>query len=757
MLKEFISNVALLICCCWLHSQLSYAKQLRPVAHRVLTGLCFGLIGIAVISYSIPVQPGVIVDTRLVLVSVASLIGGPLVGLVAGTLASLYRFWLGGAGTTSGILNLYMAVGIGLLYRAWPLSPLSTLDKQSPGALFLFGLAIHAVSVVVLNVFNDLGPAFHEETAFLLVLLMPAATAALGVLLKQQQQRRETERSLEEAEAHLRAITEAIPDSLYVLDEDGTYLEAAGSQTRNNQSGSRDKTGKRIEHFFAPDDAQSIRSAIRKSLDGNEPANIEYAYRTAAETRHFEARVQPIHSPTFPRRSVVLVTRDVTQRYEHDAQIKRLAFSDVLTGLANRLYLMNRLSIALSLCKRNHTHAALLFIDLDGFKKINDLYGHDKGDVVLIHVAKRLRTLMRPSDTVVRLGGDEFVILLENLASSSDEAGRQANRVALKALHALREPFQLDQEVQISASIGIALFDEHTALSGEEILKQADLSMYEAKATGKNDICFFDSRIEEALTQRLNLENEIWKGLRQNEFLVFYQPQFNEEGVIIGAEALLRWQHPQWGLVAPDRFLAVAMAAGIMPKLDIWLLEEVCRQVEHWSSHAVLSRIPFAINVCAHHLHQPDFPTTIRDTLHAFHIETDRIKLELTESVLVNDFDQARLHMATLQHQGIGFSLDDFGTGYSSLSYIDRLPFEQLKIDRSFIHRLPNTGSVAIIQSIIQLASGLGIGVIAEGVETSSQRAFLIENGCMYYQGFLFSPPLPANDFAAFASKAANQ
>jgi diguanylate cyclase (GGDEF)-like protein len=448
-----------------------------------------------------------------------------------------------------------------------------------------------------------------------------------------------------------------------------------------------------------------------------------------------------------------MVARDVTARHKSEQRIRQLAFYDALTELPNRRFFQERLKAAQRACQRNEHSAALLFIDLDNFKNINDLYGHETGDKVLIQTAQRLKAIVRATDTVARLGGDEFVILLEGLNPSKDTAALQAGHIGQQALEALQKPFEFDQGSQeISGSVGIVLFDSQS--THHDLLQKADISMYAAKSHGKNAVRFYDPDMQTSITSRLHLEQQIRQGLLNNEFRVYYQLQWSDEFGLIGLEALIRWQHPQWGLVSPAAFIEVASNTGLLPEIDRWLLGEVCSQLIVWANEPALAHLPVSVNVCASHLRQSNFAAEIMETLKAKHIDPARIKIELTEATLIRDLDLACAHIEILRQQGIRFALDDFGTGYSSLNYLQKLPIDQVKIDQSFVQQLPQSESVAIIQAISGLATSFGLDIVAEGVESETQRQVLAENGCINYQGYLFAKPLPASEVVQAAEAA---
>jgi diguanylate cyclase (GGDEF)-like protein/PAS domain S-box-containing protein len=444
---------------------------------------------------------------------------------------------------------------------------------------------------------------------------------------------------------------------------------------------------------------------------------------------------------------------DITENKVAEESIRNLAFYDALTGLPNRRLLLDRLKQAMATSARSGKAGALLFIDLDHFKTLNDTLGHDKGDQLLEQVAARLAATVRESDTVARLGGDEFVVLQEGLSDSFHEAAAQAKTLGEKLLAAFNMPFQMaDYEQFSTASIGIALFQDHQDKVGD-LLKWADLAMYQAKAAGRNAMRFFDPNMQAVVNARAALEADLRHALRRQEFIVYYQPQVDADGRMTGAEALVRWRHPKRGMVSPAEFIPLAEDTGQIQPLGQWVLETACRQLVEWGKSPITSRLDLAVNISARQFYHPDFVQQVVATLEYIGADPGLLKLELTESVLLTNYEDIIGKMSALKARGIRFSLDDFGTGYSSLSYLKRLPLDQLKIDQSFVRDVltdPNDASIA--KTIVALGHNLGLSVIAEGVETEEQLTFLAVNGCNAYQGYLFSQPLSADDLELFVA-----
>lgn len=442
---------------------------------------------------------------------------------------------------------------------------------------------------------------------------------------------------------------------------------------------------------------------------------------------------------------------DISQRKSAEEAIHHLAFYDALTDLPNRSLLLNRLRKALLASTRNETSGALFFIDLDDFKTLNDTAGHDSGDRLLITMSKRILENVRQQDTVSRFGGDEFVVMMDGLSQNPIFAATQARTAGNKILEACNQPFELTgYTYRCSASIGIVLFGNEPS-TVEELLKRADLAMYQAKASGRNALRFFDPVMQSHAMERMKMETELRQGLAQSQMLLYYQPQIDANNHVTGAEALVRWQHPQHGLVPPFKFIPLAEETGLIVPMGQWILRTACAQLAAWSTQNDLSALTLAVNISARQFSQADFVDLVISTVNEFNIAPHKLKLELTESLLISNVDDTVKKMVALKSFGVSFSLDDFGTGYSSLSYLKRLPLDQLKIDQSFVRDImTDPNDAAIAQTIVTLAECLGLQVIAEGVETQEQRDFLSTSGCNAYQGYLFSKPVPIADFDAF-------
>jgi len=496
-----------------------------------------------------------------------------------------------------------------------------------------------------------------------------------------------------------------------------------------------------------PEDRERVSQAYQNSLATREPYEITHRLRMPdgrikwvnerCET-HYDAQSKPLSSAG--------TVQDITERKLAEAQISQLAYHDVLTGLLNRFSLQNQLDHALAVAHREQRALAVIFLDLDRFKTINDTMGHAVGDALLKDVAYRLRDNVRDSDIVARLGGDEFVVALTDV----DDATAAA-RVADKLLHALAERYRIgENELHSTASIGVAFYPDD-GKDGETLMKNADTAMYHAKSQGRNNVQFFTAEMNQAAVKRLMLDHDLRVSVENRQFELHYQPQLDSrDGRIVGVEALVRWRHPRDGLVLPSEFIPIAEETGLILPLGAWVLDEACRQLRAWRDVGIRG-LTMAVNLSAHQLHSPALLAQVVRALEKYALAGADLELEITESVAMHDPDASISQLRALRNLGVRLSIDDFGTGYSSLSYLKLLPIHTLKLDESFVRDIEtDVNDVAICTATIALAHSLGLAVMAEGVETAAQRLLLASHQCDFMQGYLFSRPLPAEAALAF-------
>ena len=446
------------------------------------------------------------------------------------------------------------------------------------------------------------------------------------------------------------------------------------------------------------------------------------------------------------------IIHDITERNQLEAKMHDLAFYDPLTRLPNRRLLVDRLNRALISAARNRQHGALMFLDLDHFKVLNDLHGHDIGDQMLVEVARRILSCIRSQDSAARFGGDEFVVMLEELSKNQHDAKKQAGDIAEKIRRLLAQPYLLQRGEDVimhhcSSSIGVTVFLDHEG-SLEQLLKRSDMAMYRAKDAGRNVIRFFDPDMQFEIETGAALEADLHSALAQQEFRLFYQVQVNILGKPHGAEVLLRWQHPGRGLVSPDQFIPLAEGTGLIVPIGEWVLDTVCTQIKLWEDDVLLSNLVIAVNVSAKQFRHPDFVGLVKKIVLQHDIRPELLKLELTESLVLEDIEDTIAKMKELKALGLSFSMDDFGTGYSSLSHLKRLPLDQIKIDQSFVRDITtDKNDLVMVNTIVDLGMNFEMEVIAEGVETQAQLELLQRAGCISFQGYLFSKPVPLKEF----------
>jgi len=566
---------------------------------------------------------------------------------------------------------------------------------------------------------------------------------------------RQSESRLRESELRLRSLSNNLPNCVVcqvVQERDGSkrfvYVSEAVEQVNGVRAEDVLRDPMALYGQVVEEDLPRLAAAEQQSAERLE------VFDATVRLRRSDGQLRWMQLTSAPRRlddgRIVWdgVEIDVTERKRAEEQIHQLAFYDELTGLPNRRLLMDRLQQALSVSARNGLFGAVLFIDLDQFKTLNDTKGHGTGDLLLIEVARRLKSCMRDGDTLSRLGGDEFVVVLETLGIHADEAAAQAETIAEKIRGVVSEPYLLKEyPYRTTPSIGIVLFHGHQE-SLEDLLKHADAAMYQAKTSGRNAIRFYDSDMQFAIEARASLDDELHQALAKQQFRLHYQIQVDSLRRPLGAEALLRWEHPERGLVSPMQFIPLAEETGLIVPIGLWVLRSACAQLKAWQQNALTRDLVLAVNVSAKQFHQADFVAQVRRALIDSGARPSQLKLEMTESIVLENIEDTIRKMHEIKLLGVSFSMDDFGTGYSSLQYLKRLPLDQVKIDQSFVRDIAtDQNDAAIVQTIIAMAEALGLNVIAEGVETEEQRQFLDLRGCHAFQGYLFGRPAPVGEF----------
>jgi diguanylate cyclase (GGDEF)-like protein/PAS domain S-box-containing protein len=560
--------------------------------------------------------------------------------------------------------------------------------------------------------------------------------------------RKQTEVSLRESETRFRSVIEQSPIGM-AFGRDGVTVEV--NEVYLHMFGYDDMAqvcGQPLISQIAPQCRPEIEDRIRRRSRGE---TVETTYETVGLRK--DGSQFPIYISAKrlvlndgPLTFAFLI--DITQRKKSEEEIKHLAFYDQLTNLPNRRLLLDRIQQSLTSSARNGRYGALLLIDLDDFKTLNDTHGHIMGDSLLQQISKRLEDCVREGDTLARLGGDEFVVLLEDLSEEPLEAAAYAKGIGNKIHAALNQPYQLIlNKHYCTVSIGATLY-QGLHSTKDELIKQADIAMYQAKKAGRNTLILFNSQMQESINNRAALEIELRLAIEKQQFQLYYQTQVDSTGRSFGAEALIRWIHPERGMVSPAHFIPLAEESGLILPIGKWVLETACNQIKLWEQHVHTRDLVLSVNVSAKQFRQTDFVVQVQTAIRIHAINPTRLKLELTESMLVEDVEDTIATMNALSEIGVQFSLDDFGTGYSSLQYLKRLPLDQLKIDQSFVRDLAvDISDKAIVRTIIVMAQSLNLNVIAEGVETEEQRNLLMSKECKYFQGYLFGKPVPIEQF----------
>lgn len=582
--------------------------------------------------------------------------------------------------------------------------------------------------------------------------LMNSSNESLGILGIYEDI---TERKITENELRIAAIAFEAKEGMLITDPGGNILKVNRAFTSITGYNTDDVLGKNPRLLNSGQHDADFYNSMWKSIKNTGGWNGEiWNKRKNGEVYPEHLTITAVKDEIGVVTNYVATLTDITMSKAAAEEIQLLAFYDPLTRLPNRRLLVDRLNQALVSSVRNGVGGALLFMDLDHFKTLNDTLGHDIGDLLLQQVAERLTACVREGDTVSRLGGDEYVVMLEHLSEQTIEAAAQAEAVGEKILAALNQPYQLASfEYNCTASIGITLFSNHNQ-SQEDLLKHADIAMYQAKKEGRNAMRFFDPKMQDVIDARVSLENDLRKALENKEFQLHYQVQVDSTDQALGAEALIRWHQPKRGLVSPFDFIPLAEESGLIVPIGLWVLDTACAQLKAWDQNELTRDLTISVNVSAKQFNQADFVAQVQAIVQNHAINPMLLKLELTESMLINHLDNIIITMVALQAIGVRFELDDFGTGYSSLQYLKQLPLHQLKIDQSFIRDIAtDRGDQAIVCTIISMAQSLNLAVIAEGVETEQQRQFLLNNGCIHYQGYLFSKPVPAEKFEELLKK----
>ncbi|MFA4134402.1 MULTISPECIES: EAL domain-containing protein [unclassified Brevibacillus] len=554
--------------------------------------------------------------------------------------------------------------------------------------------------------------------------------------------RKQMEDELKRSEEKYRIIAENTSDIISIINLDGEFLYLSPSHKRVWEHTVPDEEIHNLFEWIVEEDRDIFAYAIQHAFSTRKEYMVECRINTQRnDVIWTESKINPIMDEEGNVTKLLLITRDVTDRKQSEETIHHLAYHDALTDLPNRRMYVQQLSKEMMQAKRFQSSLAVLFLDLDRFKDVNDSFGHDVGDMLLIEASKRLQACLKPGDVVARLGGDEFTIMQNQLLDRNE-----ATALAEQIMYQLQRPFELDGHVfNVSCSIGIALYPQDGD-NPEDLLKRADTALYTVKSRGKNGYDFFDPTMEAKSLERILMENEMRKAIEQEQFQIYYQPKIDiATSAMTGMEALVRWVHPELGIIPPNRFIPIAEETGMILALGEWILKQACKQNKNWHDQGYTLKV--SVNLSARQIYQKDLVEMIKDILQETKLSPHWLELEITESIFVK-MEEATAVLQQIRDIGIQISIDDFGTGYSSFSYIKSLPVDTIKIDASFIRDIHhNQESQAIVKAIVTIAQSLNMNVIAEGIELHDQVAALKENGCDHGQGYLFSKPLPTDDF----------
>ena len=674
-------------------------------------------------------------------------------------------------------LLIIYGVGVFFLFKVGPVSQIYLMAVPVLAALLLglrsaiFVLCLNAVTLISLGYSFDIDlqfDRFHDRPFLRWIIITlnftfisSVITVSCAVLLRRLEESlrkqmqislslQEEQKSLRQANEELRLISAAVEnlnDMVMITDnkmtEFGPHLVFVNQAFERTTGYSRSEAlGQSLEMLYGPSSEMHEIHRIRTAMNNYDAIRSEIiGYTKLGEEFWLEVDIRPINNQQGQCTHYVAVERDITDRKKAELDIYRLAFFDVLTGLPNRRLLRDRMSVQLANAQRTGNFSAVLFIDLDHFKTINDARGHATGDLLLIEVAKRLGHLLREVDTVARIGGDEFVVLIDSLDPHIETAGMLALTVAEKVRHTLSQDFIIhDQVYSSSCSIGVSMMPK-PGQNADDLLRESDTAMYRAKSAGRNQIAFFEGNMQTEVEHRLTLERDLAKALDQNELQMVMQAQVDVTGVTVGAELLMRWHSKERGMVSPALFIPLAEESGLIVKMGDWVLLQACSILKCLQSAG--HDFPLSINVSPKQFRQKDFVDKVTSTLATEGISGKYLIFEVTEGLFINNLQETIARMSKLSDLGIRFSIDDFGTGYSSLNYLKRLPLYELKIDKSFVQDIPgDANGTAIVGSILSMAKQFGLKVVAEGVETEEQASYLMANECDSMQGYLYSRPI---------------
>ena len=758
MFIELINGVALLLALCLLQAFNERLLHDRKVTHSVVSGILFG--GICVIGMTVPITfaPGVIFDARSVVLAMCGLFCGPLSVLIATVIAVVYRLWLGGMGAGIGVSVIVASALLGLTYRYCREKEWVKADALQ---LLLFGFIVHAVAVLLFATFpHETAGKIMTSVALPFLLIFTPATAFLGLMLQDIENRVKIERALLDSEQKFRHQSQRLEEVIFGTDA-GTWewnVQTDEALVNDRWAGMLGYTLEELAQIcngslkrnllvqlVNPDDLRHVADQMQRYFN-RDADTFGCEVRMRHKNGHWVwvlARGRTVEwSENGKPLRMSGTHQDITAQKISQEKLQHIAHYDLLTGLPNRVLLADRLQQSIAQCARRGDHLAVAYLDLDGFKEVNDRYGHDVGDVLLIELSKRMKSTMRTVDTLARIGGDEFIAVLGDLERAQD-----CQPALARMLQAASEPVTLDGVMmQVSASIGVTIYPRDVG-DADQLLRHADQAMYMAKQAGKNRYHLFDMEQAAAVEMRRESLQRIRSALTQREFVLHYQPKVNmRSGELIGVEALIRWQHPERGLLPPATFLSMIEDDILSVELGEWVIGTALAQIALWQTSGL--NIPISVNIGALQLQQADFSTRLSDLLAAQPaVKPHFLELEILETSALDNILNVSEIMYACRDLGVRFALDDFGTGYSSLTYLKRLPADVLKIDQTFVRdMLDDADDLAIVEGVMGLANAFRRTVIAEGVETIAHGEALLSLGCELAQGYAIARPMPADD-----------
>lgn len=720
----------------------------RSRSTQLLIGGVLGLIAIGVMRAPFVLTEGVVFDTRTVILGMSGLFFGVVPTAVAALIAGAYRYSQGGGGAITGILTILAASLIGVLWRARIRHALEDIRGRE---LYALGIVVHATMIALMMTLpGGAGPAVIAAIGLPVMIVHPLATAALGMLLANRLRRDRSEHQLEKSEALYRSLVDSLPQNIFRYDLEGriTFANKVFQQTMGKTEA--ELIGLNAYELAPPEIAQHYRSIDADVIASGESISLTGTHPSGktGEIVHVEIVKTPIRGVDGGIEGLQCAIVDVTDRKNTEARVHKLAYYDTLTGLPNRSLLMDRLTQGLTAHLRTDHIEALMLLNINRFKVINDARGYRVGDALLAAFSTRVQGLLRTGDTLARMTGDEFAILLPDTSGNPDRASRRALSVAEKIHVGLRKSLTIDgEEFALTVSIGITLFPESGPdESPETILRRADTALHRAKAAGAEQTAFFDIVMGESAAQSFRVERDLRQALSDGQLRLFLQSQVHAERGVVGAEVLVRWQHPQRGLLSPAEFIPMAEESGLIVPLGAWVMTEACSLMALEARAGRTLRL--SVNVSPRHFRQRDFVVWLKSLLSDTGADPRQLTLEITEGLFIHNITEIAERMNELAALGVRFSIDDFGTGYSSLSYLKRLPIHELKIDQSFIQDAPqDPNDAALVETILSVAGHLQLDVVAEGIETREQADFLASRATIVHQGYYYGRPMAARSW----------